>query len=97
MPGELFDELTRTLDLMSRENYVFYPEMIPEESREVFLSNFHKLTADTEVEYREWQRGSPPQNAQTAANKLNSQVSELTQSFDGSRSGKSRLVDCVAL
>ena len=67
--------------------------MIPVESRDVFLSNFYKLTADTEVEYREWQRGSPPQNARdAAAGKLNSQVSELTQSFDGSRSGKSRSV-----
>jgi hypothetical protein len=64
--------------------------MVPGESREIFLSNFYKLTADTEVEYREWQRGSPPHNTHTTTGKLNSQVSELTQSFDGSRSGKSR-------
>jgi len=88
--GDLFEELTRTLELFSKENYVISPEMVPGESREVFLSNFYKLTADTEVEYREWQRGSPPHNTHTTTGKLNSQVSELTQSFDGSRSGKSR-------
>ena len=89
--GDLFEDLTRTLEFLSKENFPISPDMIPSESREVFLSNFFKLTADTEVEYREWQRGSPPQNARDATTgKLNSQVSELTQSFDGSRSGKSR-------
>ena len=63
------------------------PGIVPNESRDVITSNFAALVADTEVEFREWQRGSPPHQPNTATGKMNSQVSELT---DGSRSGRSR-------
>ena len=91
-PGETLDELSSLLEDMFKENRRV--PSIPTEIRSIFTANFTTLVSDTVVEYRVWLKGAPPnlQGQSGGTGKLNSQVSELTQSIDGSaRSGsKSR-------
>eukprot|EP00116_Pleurobrachia_bachei_P000570 sb/3460832/ len=89
--GETLDELSGLLEEMFKENRRV--PTIPAEIRSVFTANYNTLVSDTVVEYRVWLKGAPPNlQGQSGTAKLNSQVSELTQSIDGSaRSGsKSR-------
>lgn len=80
----IFEELAAIFE----QEEIFSPDVASPEIKFVLFSTFNQLIQDTEIEYREWQMGHAPQ---AATGKLASQnLSDLTFSFDGSRSGKSR-------
>jgi len=81
----IFEELAAIFE----QEEIFSPDVASPEIKVVLFSTSNQLIQDTEIEYREWQMGHAPQ---AATGKLASQnlSSELTFSFDGSRSGKSR-------